>query len=118
LLGAELQLRVLVSGKAVFGPGKATLLEAIRDTGSIARAGRRMAMSYKRAWTLVEDMNAAFAEPLVLSVRGGAKGGGAELTLAGTAILAHYRAVVAAAAFAGKAHLDAIEAALAQSDGE
>jgi molybdate transport system regulatory protein len=38
------------------GPGKAELLEGIRETGSIA-AGRRMRMSYKRAWFLVEAMN-------------------------------------------------------------
>jgi molybdenum-dependent DNA-binding transcriptional regulator ModE len=30
-------------------PGKADLLEHIRDTGSIAAAGRRMHMSYRRA---------------------------------------------------------------------
>ncbi len=27
-------------------------------------------MSYKRAWMLVEEMNAAFQEPLILSTRG------------------------------------------------
>ena len=46
-------------------------------------------MSYKRAWMLVETMNAAFSRPLVESVRGGAQGGGARLTPMGEAVLAH-----------------------------
>ena len=63
-----------------FGPGKAELLERIRDTGSIAAAGRQMKMSYTRAWGLVEEMNRHFASPLVASAKGGAERGGAQLT--------------------------------------
>jgi len=84
----------------MFGPGKAELLERIRDTGSIAAAGRAMAMSYKRAWSLVEELNALFREPLVDAVRGGPQGGGARLTAAGARALGHYRALEAAAAAA------------------
>ena len=65
-----LKLRILFDG-VVVGPGKAELLDRIGTTGSIAAAGREMAMSYKRAWMLVEEMNAAFAVPLVASARGG-----------------------------------------------
>lgn len=85
----------LYYGKLVFGPGKADLLQAISEEGSISAAGRRMGMSYKRAWSLVEEMNDAFAEPLVLSARGGAHGGGAQLTATGQAVLAEYRALLA-----------------------
>ncbi|WP_349293822.1 LysR family transcriptional regulator [Gemmobacter sp. 24YEA27] len=60
---------------AMVGPGKAELLEHIRETGSISAAGRAMGMSYKRAWMLVEELNAAFASPLVASARGGSGGG-------------------------------------------
>lgn len=97
--GAETpQLRIrLVFGKGrMIGPGKADLLDGIAETGSIAAAGRRMGMSYKRAWTLVETLNDMFAEPLVESARGGAQGGGARLTEAGVAILAAYRRLEAA----------------------
>lgn len=55
-------------------------------------------MSYKRAWMLVEEMNAAFTSPLVESARGGAKGGGAVVTEAGLAVIAAYRAAEAASA--------------------
>ncbi|WP_036634687.1 winged helix-turn-helix domain-containing protein [Paenirhodobacter enshiensis] len=84
----------LYYGTLPFGPGKADLLEAIRDSGSISAAGRSMGMSYKRAWSLVEEMNAAFAEPLVASARGGAHGGGARLTRAGEEVLSAYRTIL------------------------
>ncbi len=89
--GTELRLRVVFGDRGMIGPGKADLLQHIRDTGSISAAGREMGMSYKRAWSLVETMNAMFAGPLVASTRGGAKGGGAELTDLGAAVLREYR---------------------------
>jgi len=75
------------------GPGKADLLEAIQETGSISGAGRKLGMSYRRAWLLVDEMNACFREPLVLARQGGAKGGGAEVTELGLEALKRYRAV-------------------------
>jgi len=106
-----LKLRILFDG-AMFGPGKAELLERIRDTGSISAAGRQMEMSYKRAWMLVETMNAAFREPLVESVRGGSGGGGARLTGAGEEVLRLYRAIEAQALSAAAPEIAAIEALL------
>ena len=44
-------------------------------TRAIAAASRGMGMSYKRAWSLVEGLNAMFRAPLVTSARGGAGGG-------------------------------------------
>lgn len=85
----------------MLGPGKADLLQHIADTGSIAAAGRRMSMSYKRAWMLVETMNDTFRGPLVDSSRGGARGGGAELTPLGWKVLECYRALERITAEAG-----------------
>jgi molybdate transport system regulatory protein len=113
---SPLQIRVQLGGNVRFGPGKAQLLEAIRHTGSIARAGQSMAMSYKRAWSLVEEMNRLFAQPLVISTRGGTHGGGAALTETGALILQHYRAVEAASLQGAAPHLAAITAALAGPD--
>lgn len=70
----RLRIRILLAAGEPFGPGKAELLEAIRDTGSIAAAGRRMGMSYQRAWDLVAAMNAHFREPVVAAAKGGARG--------------------------------------------
>ena len=89
----RLRLRIFFGDDVMLGPGKADLLEHIRETGSIAAAGRSMKMSYKRAWSLVEEMNRSYREPLVDSSRGGTKGGGASLTQAGESVLAHYRRI-------------------------
>lgn len=102
----------------MLGPGKADLLEGIRETGSIAAAGRSMSMSYKRAWMLVEEMNGAFQNPVVASSRGGAKGGGAYLTETGEAVLSHYRALEQAVADAGAAQVAALRAMLSDMSDE
>ena len=103
-----ISLRLTFAGYPKFGPGKAALLEHIRDTGSISKAGRAMEMSYKRAWSLVEEMNRMFHPPLVESSRGGVAGGGATLTRAGATVLADYRALEQVALTAGAAQLEAI----------
>ena len=68
------KLRVILGPDTMMGPGKADLLQGIEETGSIAAAGRRMGMSYKRAWYLIDTMNAYFREPVVASTRGGLQG--------------------------------------------
>lgn len=93
----RLRIRILLAAGEPFGPGKAELLEAIRDTGSIAAAGRRMGMSYQRAWDLVAAMNTHFREPVVAPAKGGARGGGTALTPFGVEILAAYREIEALA---------------------
>ena len=112
----SLKLRILFD-EAMIGPGKAELLERIRDTGSIAAAGRQMAMSYKRAWLLVEEMNAAFAHPLVTSARGGAGGGGAQLTDAGAEVILLYRDVLERSERAAAEPLSALESMLRKTAG-
>jgi len=86
----EPRIRILLGSSIAIGPGKAALLEAIGDTGSIAAAGRRMGMSYRRAWLLVHTMNECFQSPLVEAAKGGTAGGGAQLTTAGRDVLRHY----------------------------
>ena len=106
-------LRVSFSDDFYMGPGRADLLERIGETGSIAAAGKTMGMSYKRAWGLVQALNAGFGAPLVETSRGGSAQGGAQLTEAGRQVLAHYRAMqdkaeaAIAADFAGIAALAA-----------
>lgn len=87
----RLRLRIMLAPGQWLGPGKADLLEGIADTGSIAAAGRRMGMSYKRAWGLVEGLNQMFGAPLVAASRGGAAHGGAGLTPLGAEVLTLYR---------------------------
>ena len=88
--GPVARLRIVLEGDIALGPGKADLMEGIRETGSIAAAGRRMGMSYKQAWMLVETMNACFAGPLVVAAKGGRRGGGASLTPLGEDVLRRF----------------------------
>jgi molybdate transport system regulatory protein len=112
-----LQIRIITGGGDWLGPGKADLLEGIRDTGSIAAAGRRMGMSYKRAWGLVEVLNAMFAGPLVTAARGGPEGGGASLTATGARVLDLYRRLEVKGNAALAEELRAIAALAGEVDG-
>ncbi|MGF1639406.1 MAG: winged helix-turn-helix domain-containing protein [Rhodospirillales bacterium] len=106
------RLRVVLEPGVAIGPGKADLLDGIRLTGSIAAAGRRMGMSYKRAWLLVETMNTGFSEPLVTTRRGGRSRGGAALTPLGEQVLARYRHMEAVTGEAIAEDLDALRRVL------
>jgi len=108
-----LSLRVMHGRKGILGPGKADLLEGIRDTGSIAAAGRRMKMSYKRAWQLAEELNTGFRGPLIEASKGGSGGGGAQLTALGHEVLAGYRSIQAACDRAAGKALAALQRQLA-----
>ncbi len=88
-----LKLRVMFGPEIAMGPGKAELLEAIAATGSISESARRLRMSYRRAWLLVDTMNRCFREPVVSSAAGGARGGGASLTPFGRRVLSRYHAM-------------------------
>ena len=111
----RLRLRIVFPDRGMIGPGKADLLEFIKETGSIAAAGRKLGMSYKRAWLLVETMNAMFVNPLVESSRGGASHGGARLTHTGETVLAHYRSFTRKAATDGAGDIEALEQLLDKS---
>ena len=89
------KLRVLYGTEIAIGPGKSDLLEAIAATGSISESARRLGMSYRRAWLLVDTMNRCFREPVVASAAGGAGGGGAALTAFGREVLERYRKMLA-----------------------
>lgn len=95
-LAGMVRLRLRLAPGIDLGPGKADLLEGIRATGSISAAGRRMRMSYKRAWQLVDELNRLFDAPLVEASKGGSGGGGAALTKRGEDVLARYRRMHAA----------------------
>ena len=113
----RLRLRIQFGDDAMLGPGKADLLEQIQATGSIAAAGRAMGMSYKRAWSLVEEMNAAFQPALVDRARGGAQGGGAALSETGQQVLAHYRRIEDIATQSSTAEMDALRQLLIDMSG-
>ncbi len=70
--------------------GRVVLLERIGECGSISAAARSMAMGYRHAWDLVDEMNRLSPKTLVRKVTGGPGGGGAELTPEGEAAVAGF----------------------------
>jgi len=102
---AGLRLRVVLSDSVALGPGRAELLEKIRDLGSISAAGRAMGMSYRRAWTLVAAIEKEFGAPAVDAKQGGAKGGGATLTPLGETLVTLFRQIEAKASLAVEAEM-------------
>lgn len=109
---AKLTLRVdFGPGKAV-GPGKIRLLEAIRDRGSISRAGRALGMSYRRAWMLIDNLNRTFRRQVVTARPGGERGGGAHLTPFGHTLVARYRTIERRSQKAAARELAALQRAL------
>ena len=110
----KLNLRLLYGEAIAMGPGKAALLEAIAATGSISAAGRSMDMSYRRAWSLVDEMNRSFKSRLVEAAKGGAHGGGAHLTDFGREILQRYRTMENAAKQVALAYVDVFDGMMAE----
>ncbi|AWN34829.1 winged helix-turn-helix domain-containing protein [Methylobacterium radiodurans] len=93
----RLSIRIDLGPGHRVGPGKVRLLEAVAEHGSISAAGRALGMSYRRAWTLIEALNAGFGRPVVEAQAGGRAGGGARLSSFGAGLVADYRALERAA---------------------
>lgn len=106
----SLSLRINLDPDGRIGPGKIELLEHIAAFGSISAGARKMNMSYKHAWDLVEEMNRLFGKPVVSAQPGGRRGGGAELTPAGLAVVSRFRAIERAASAAAEPHIAALQA--------
>ena len=77
--------RIWIQSKngAFLGSGRVILLKKIDEYGSISKAAADMKMSYKKAWGLVNSMNAQHSPALVVRKIGGKGGGGSELSSAG-----------------------------------
>ncbi len=75
------------------GIGRVTLLNKIRETGSITNAAKAIKMSYRSAWQLVEDMNLRSDLPLVEKIHGGPTGSGAVLTPEGERLVKAFEKV-------------------------
>ncbi|WP_084396846.1 winged helix-turn-helix domain-containing protein [Henriciella aquimarina] len=104
--GPGLSIRINLANGGRFGPGKAALLRAIAEHGSIRQAAQSLAMSYPRALKLIDEMNSDFTAPLLESSHGGATGGGSSLTQTGRDLLEAYDTLCAEA---GKAASPALK---------
>jgi molybdate transport system regulatory protein len=92
-MSLKVRLRIDFDAAHALGPGKIALLEHMRDCGSLSQAARELDMSYRRAWQLLDSLNASFNEPVIVTSIGGKGGGGSEITELGLALIATYRAL-------------------------
>lgn len=79
------------AGEHYLGVGKVRLMEAIDELGSISHAARTLGMSYKRAWSLIQEVNQLEEQPYVVKEVGGAGGGHATVTETGHRAIERYR---------------------------
>lgn len=112
----QLRFRMRITDGEVIavGPGKIALLEAIEETGSITAAAKRLDMSYRRAWVLLDELNRSLRVAAVDSSKGGAAHGGSALTDAGRDLITLYRRIEETAAVACKADIRKLMGMLAR----
>lgn len=102
------RMRITQDDTIALGPGKVSLLEAVREHGSISAAARSMNMSYRRAWLLMDELNRALASPATVSEHGGQSGGGSMLTPVGEEIIRLYRNIETQAAAVCATEIEAL----------
>jgi len=66
------------------------MLKLIDETGSLTKSTSKMKMSYRHAWGIIQKINDAVGEDVVVSERGGREGGKTVLTETGKKILKIY----------------------------
>jgi molybdate transport system regulatory protein len=106
---AHLSLHIDLASAARIGPGKIRLLELVDQTGSISAAGRAYRMTYKQAWTTLDELNRSFRVPVVTAAPGGRGGGGARLTEFGHEVVRRYRELEQGANSLAARYLETLE---------
>ena len=105
----RIRIHIHFEGGHSLGRGKAKLLEAVAEHGSISAAARSMGMAYRHAWEMIDDMNQCFGEPVLATTTGGRSGGGASLTPLGEELVRRFRAMESATARAIARDLAALD---------
>src|SRR6266571_4882654 len=78
-------------GVSVIGEREARLLEAVDRVRSIKDAASEAGISYRTAWSAIQQLEAALGRPMVVSRAGGPGGGATTLTEECRQLLAFYR---------------------------
>lgn len=105
-------IRVYFGDGRHIGPGMIDLLETIRTERSILSAAKKMGMSYRRAWLLVDELDRAFTERVVETYPG-RRGHGTDLTPFGERLIALYRDIERQSSAATQNAVDELRASLA-----
>lgn len=95
MIEVESQISIKKDGVCFLNPVRTALLNEIKNCGSLNKAAKTLKISYQHAWKMISEINSSAPEPLVTKQRGGAHGGGAEITLYGEKILKDYHSIQA-----------------------
>jgi len=90
MVEVECHLVIKRNGSCFLDANKTDLLYEIKRRGSLNSAATQLNISYQHAWNMVNEMNDSASEPIVIKQRGGANGGGAEISNYGERILKEY----------------------------
>jgi molybdate transport system regulatory protein len=82
-----------VDGEPLLGEGRARLLRAIREQGSLNAAAGALGLSYRKAWSQLRQMEQSAPFSLVERVKGGRGGGSTQLTSEAEELLERYASV-------------------------
>lgn len=82
------------NGEIFLNMKRIALLKLVKEKGSINAASKELKMSYQQAWHFIKDMNEIAPLPLVIRQRGGANGGGAELTKFGEKAIVEFEKII------------------------
>jgi molybdate transport system regulatory protein len=80
-------------GRRILGELEANMLKSIDETGSFSQAARSLGLSYPFLWNTISQIEKSLNRKIVMSERGGAKGGRAVLTGEGKRLLRAYTAL-------------------------
>src|SRR5205823_9915468 len=78
-------------GMTVLGEREARLLDAVDRVRSIKDAASEAGISYRTAWSAIQQMEQALGRPIVVSRAGGPGGGATTLTDEGRRLLSAYQ---------------------------
>ena len=78
-------------GKVVLSEWRAELLEAIDETGSLARAAEKLEVPYRTAWYKLKEIEERLGVKLLDTQSGGVDGGGSRLTDEARQLIARFR---------------------------
>lgn len=79
-LSPKANVTLMRRGMAVLGEREARLLEAVERVRSIKDAAAEAGISYRTAWSAIQQMEQALGRPIVVSRAGGPGGGATTLT--------------------------------------
>jgi molybdate transport system regulatory protein len=77
-------------GKKYFDQESFELLKVIGETGSINKSSKKIPIAYKKAWDIINNLNANSSRSLVKTYIGGINGGGSIITKEAMELMIYY----------------------------